>query len=107
MAYYYQDPTHNDDDDGDQGNDEYDEYSAYAEPDHCEYEDQYHNDVDHEYAPQEFEQEHWMAEHEVQELKELVHNGANARMDSVSYSGIVSRVFTWFYKLFTVIIQGT
>ena len=78
MSYYHQDPNY----DGysyeyaDYGNggDEYakyEPYSDYAEPDHCEYEDQHHNDVDHEYAPQEFEQGHEEAEHEIQELGEL------------------------------------
>jgi hypothetical protein len=64
--------------------DEYDEYESYldyAEPDHCEYEDQYHNDADHEYVPQEFEQGHEEAEHAVQELKELVHEGTRTEMD--------------------------
>ena len=49
--------------------------------DHCEYEDQCHDDMDHKYAPQEFEQGHRMAEHEVQELKELIYDKAKTRMD--------------------------
>jgi hypothetical protein len=64
MSYYYEDPEFANY--GNHGNeyDEYESYSDYAEPDHCEYEDQYHDDTNHEHAPQEFEQGYGEAEPE-------------------------------------------
>jgi hypothetical protein len=51
--------------------DGYESFSDHAEPDHCEYEDQYHNDADHEYAPQEPVHGHGEPEYGIQGLEEL------------------------------------
>jgi hypothetical protein len=74
MSYYYQDPEYTDYSNHSDEYNEYESYSDYAEPNHCEYED-------HKYVPQEFEQGHEGAEHAVQELKELIHEGTRTEMD--------------------------
>jgi len=88
MPYYYEDPGYAEY--GNHGDDEYDKYGSYldyAEPDQYEHEDQYHNDTNQEYAPQEFEQ--GQAEHKVQELEELEHtaNGEEYEPEGLEHEG--------------------
>jgi len=80
MSYYYEDPEYTDySNHGDEYN-EYELYSDYTKPDHYEYEDsdtQYHNNTDHEDAPEEFEHGHKESKYEgdeVNERGELIHD---------------------------------
>jgi hypothetical protein len=55
MSYYYEDTEYADyGNHGDEYN-EYESYSDYAEPNHCKYEERYHNNADREDAPGESE----------------------------------------------------
>jgi hypothetical protein len=78
MAYYYQNPNHDvyAYEYGNNGNygDEYDGYESFsdhAEPEHREYEGQYHDDADHEFASV---HGHGEPEYGIQGLEELEHH---------------------------------